>query len=34
MRLFVIGGEGQVARSLREVASRSDNIVFGFGATA
>src|SRR3954468_13902314 len=32
MRLFVIGGEGQVARSLREVASRSDNIVFGFGA--
>src|SRR4051812_19397086 len=32
MRLFVIGGEGQVARSLRDVASRSDNIVFGFGA--
>jgi dTDP-4-dehydrorhamnose reductase len=32
MRLFVIGGEGQVARSLREVASRNDNIVFGFGA--
>jgi dTDP-4-dehydrorhamnose reductase len=32
MRLFVIGGEGQVARSLREVASRSDNIAFGFGA--
>jgi dTDP-4-dehydrorhamnose reductase len=32
MRLFVIGAEGQVARSLREVASRSDNIVFGFGA--
>jgi dTDP-4-dehydrorhamnose reductase len=32
MRLFVIGGEGQVARSLREVASRRDNIVFGFGA--
>jgi dTDP-4-dehydrorhamnose reductase len=32
MRLFVIGGEGQVARSLREAASRSDNIVFGFGA--
>lgn len=32
MRLFVIGGEGQVARSLREVASRSDNVVFGFGA--
>jgi dTDP-4-dehydrorhamnose reductase len=31
MRLFVIGGEGQVARSLREAASRSDNIVFGFG---
>jgi dTDP-4-dehydrorhamnose reductase len=32
MRLFVIGGEGQVARSLREVGSRGDNIVFGFGA--
>jgi dTDP-4-dehydrorhamnose reductase len=32
MRLFVIGAEGQVARSLREVASRSNNIVFGFGA--
>ena len=35
MRLFVIGAEGQVARSLREVASRGDNgdnIVFGFGA--
>ena len=32
MRLFVIGGEGQVARSLREAAARSDNIVFGFGA--
>jgi dTDP-4-dehydrorhamnose reductase len=32
MRLFVIGAEGQVARSLREVASRRDNIVFGFGA--
>jgi dTDP-4-dehydrorhamnose reductase len=32
MRLFVIGGEGQVARSLREVASGNDDIVFGFGA--
>jgi dTDP-4-dehydrorhamnose reductase len=32
MRLFVIGAEGQVARSLREVASRSDDVVFGFGA--
>jgi dTDP-4-dehydrorhamnose reductase len=32
MRLFVIGGEGQIARSLREIASRRDNIVFGFGA--
>src|SRR4051794_22210421 len=32
MRLFVIGAEGQVARSLREVAARRDNIVFGFGA--
>ncbi|MEA2959834.1 MAG: dTDP-4-dehydrorhamnose reductase [Alphaproteobacteria bacterium] len=32
MRLFVIGGQGQIARSLREVASRSGNIAFGFGA--
>jgi dTDP-4-dehydrorhamnose reductase len=32
MRLYVIGGEGQVARSLREVAARNDNITFGFGA--
>jgi dTDP-4-dehydrorhamnose reductase len=32
MRLFVIGGEGQIARSLREIAPRRDNIVFGFGA--
>jgi dTDP-4-dehydrorhamnose reductase len=32
MRLFVIGGQGQIARSLREVASRGDNIAFGFGA--
>ncbi|WP_375413858.1 dTDP-4-dehydrorhamnose reductase [uncultured Bradyrhizobium sp.] len=32
MRLFVIGAEGQVARSLREVASRTNDIVFGFGA--
>jgi dTDP-4-dehydrorhamnose reductase len=31
MRLFVIGGEGQVARSLREAASRSEDIIFGFG---
>ena len=31
MRLFVIGAEGQVARSLREAASRSDDIIFGFG---
>lgn len=32
MRLFVIGAEGQVARALREIAARSDNIAFGFGA--
>jgi dTDP-4-dehydrorhamnose reductase len=32
MRLYVIGGEGQVARSLREAASRGDNIIFGFGS--
>jgi dTDP-4-dehydrorhamnose reductase len=29
MRLYVIGGEGQVARSLREAASRDKTIVFG-----
>jgi dTDP-4-dehydrorhamnose reductase len=32
MRLYVIGGEGQVARSLREVAALDKNIVFGYGA--
>ena len=32
MRLYVIGGEGQVARSLREAASLHANIAFGFGA--
>src|SRR4051812_4148394 len=32
MRLFVIGAEGQVARSLREIASRADDVAFGFGA--
>lgn len=32
MRIFVIGGEGQVARSLREAASRETDIAFGFGA--
>jgi dTDP-4-dehydrorhamnose reductase len=32
MRLYVMGAEGQVARSLREAASGRDNIVFGFGA--
>jgi len=31
MRIFVIGGEGQVARSLREAAIRDDSIIFGFG---
>jgi dTDP-4-dehydrorhamnose reductase len=32
MRLYVIGSEGQVARSLREVAVVDKNIVFGYGA--
>lgn len=32
MRLYVIGGEGQVARSLREAAVLDKNIVFGYGA--
>src|SRR5258707_6145153 len=32
MRLFVVGHEGQVARALREVASKDASIVFGFGA--
>jgi len=31
MRLYVIGADGQVARSLREAASVHDDIVFGFG---
>jgi dTDP-4-dehydrorhamnose reductase len=31
MRLYVIGGEGQVARSLREAAASNDNITFRFG---
>jgi dTDP-4-dehydrorhamnose reductase len=29
MRMYVIGGQGQVARSLREAASRDNDIVFG-----
>jgi dTDP-4-dehydrorhamnose reductase len=29
MRLYVIGGEGQVARSLRDAAARDKSIVFG-----
>jgi dTDP-4-dehydrorhamnose reductase len=32
MRLYVVGSEGQVARSLREAAARDENIVFGYGA--
>jgi dTDP-4-dehydrorhamnose reductase len=32
MRLYVIGGEGQVARSLREAAALDKDIVFGYGA--
>lgn len=31
MRLYVIGGEGQVARSLREAAALDKTIVFGYG---
>ena len=31
MRLYVIGGEGQVARSLREAAALDADIVFGYG---
>jgi dTDP-4-dehydrorhamnose reductase len=31
MRLYVIGGQGQVARSLREAAAENDGIVFGCG---
>jgi dTDP-4-dehydrorhamnose reductase len=30
MRIYVIGSEGQVARSLRETASRDETIVFGY----
>jgi dTDP-4-dehydrorhamnose reductase len=30
MRLYVIGGQGQVARSLREAAAGNDGIVFGY----
>src|SRR5258708_40248903 len=32
MRLYVIGREGQLARSLREAASPDSTITFGFGA--
>src|SRR4051794_9842179 len=32
MRLFVIGTEGQVARSLREAAASHDGITLAFGA--
>ena len=31
MRIYVIGGQGQVARSLREAAARDKDIVFGCG---
>jgi len=31
MRLYVIGSEGQVSRSLRDVAAAMPDIVFGFG---
>ncbi|MGY3408346.1 dTDP-4-dehydrorhamnose reductase [Bradyrhizobium sp. GM5.1] len=32
MRLYVIGGEGQVARSLRDAAALDNDIAFGYGA--
>jgi dTDP-4-dehydrorhamnose reductase len=32
MRLYVIGSEGQIARSLREAAALDRSIVFGYGA--
>jgi dTDP-4-dehydrorhamnose reductase len=31
MRLYVIGGEGQIARSLREAAALDNDIAFGYG---
>jgi dTDP-4-dehydrorhamnose reductase len=34
MRLYVIGGEGQVARALREAATGRDDIVFGCSSRA
>jgi dTDP-4-dehydrorhamnose reductase len=34
MRVYVIGGEGQVARSLREAATGRADIVFGFSSRA
>ena len=34
MRLYVIGGEGQVARSLREAAAADNTIVFGYSRRA
>jgi dTDP-4-dehydrorhamnose reductase len=32
MRLYVIGGEGQIARSLREAAALDSDVVYGYGA--
>ena len=32
MRIYVIGSEGQVARSLREAMGRNRDIIFGFGS--
>src|SRR5580698_7074552 len=29
MRLYVIGGQGQIARSLREASAANDDIIFG-----
>jgi len=32
MRIYSVGSEGQVARSLREAAARSDDIVYGYSS--
>jgi dTDP-4-dehydrorhamnose reductase len=32
MRLYVIGGEGQIARSLRDAAALDSDVAYGYGA--
>jgi dTDP-4-dehydrorhamnose reductase len=32
MRLYVIGGDGQIARSVREASLLDDTVIFGYGA--